>query len=40
MPDVDVNDSKGGGDGPGVDEFAVFPNGGVGEKAVGACFDP
>ena len=40
MPDVDVDDGERRGDGPGVDEFAVFPNGGVGEKAVGACFDP
>ena len=40
MPDIDVNDSEGGGDGPGVDEFAAVAGGGVGSYAVGAAFDP
>ena len=40
LPNVDVDDSKRGGDWPGVDEFAVFANGGVGEDAFGAGFDP
>ena len=30
LPGIDVNDRKWGGYGPGVDEFAAFPNGGVG----------
>ena len=40
MPDVNVDDSKGGGDGPGVDKLTLVSGEGVGEDAVRAGFDP
>ena len=43
LPNVDVDDGEGGRDGPGVNEFAATPSGGVGEDAIRAlanpCFD-
>lgn len=40
LPDVNVEDGKGGGDRPGVDEFTSTADTGVGEDAVRARFDP
>ena len=35
-----MNDSEGGGCGPGVDKLAAMTDGGVGKNAVRALFDP